>query len=161
VAANWSGGVAPASGTSIGTLTFPTLTAGARAVNLPATPTIVSGRCINDLTGLSVGTLAINDADLVNAGQTYGFSGSGITIATGLPASPGSTASNGFNESTLALPITLGAPQTSTLTGNPGVIMSGQPIYTYGLAVDGAITGPTGLNHHRSRCQYDASPHVR
>jgi hypothetical protein len=82
--ANWSGGVAPANGETIGTLTFP-----APTPTCSTSPSTVGCRSVNDLTGLTVGSLNVNDAFASNAGDTLGISGNLITLTGGLSASPG------------------------------------------------------------------------
>ena len=142
VGGNWSGAIAPANGATIGTLTFPALPAGACAETPPTPPASTCGFGVNDLTGLSVGTLAINDANTENGGQVYAMSGNGITLTGGLSASPGTILSNGPFESNFTLPITLGATQTWTIAPNPTPPSLGQITYPYGLSIGGPVTGP-------------------
>jgi hypothetical protein len=114
--ANWSAGTAPTNGETIGALTFPALSDPACD---STSPSVACGRGTNDLTGLSVGTLAINDAHVASRGAAYTLRGNEIALTGGLAASPGAVMSNGRFENTLALPITLTAPQTWSLTGKP------------------------------------------
>jgi hypothetical protein len=101
--ANWEG-VAPAG--AVGTLTFPTL------ANPACTPTPPSATCYqgsNDLTGLSVEGISIDD------GVGYILGGNAISLgAGGLNAN--TTVSIG-RAADLSMPITLTAPQTWTISG--------------------------------------------
>jgi hypothetical protein len=102
-AKNW-GGTAPSG--SVETLTFPLLTSAACSEEPPAAPCYFS---VNDLSGLSVNALSIDD------GGKYFIFGNPITLgAGGLTAS--TTSSTGF--AFLALPLTLGASQTWAIDGN-------------------------------------------
>jgi hypothetical protein len=131
--ANWSAGVAPVSGEAIGTLTFPALTNPACSANPPAP----CGFSTNDLTGITVGTLAINDVRV--SSPAYDIVGNPITLTGGLTASPGTAVSSGPVESTLGVPITLGAPQTWTVAGNPFVP---GPRFGEGIFIRAPVTGP-------------------
>jgi hypothetical protein len=135
-AANWSAGLPPASGETIGTLTFPALTDPACGSDPPAA---ACGSSTNDLTGITVGTLAINDAHVSSPGAAYDIVGNGITLTGGLTASPGAVASSGFFQSTLGVPITLGARQTWTVAGNPPIL--GQVHWGEGLLISAPVTG--------------------
>lgn len=96
--ANWLGGVAPASASTIGTLTFPELTSSDCTSSSPVGTCFVSN---NDLTNLTVDQLDFEDG-------SYDITGNGITLDGGLSA-PGVV---------LALPIMLGATQTWDLTSD-------------------------------------------
>jgi hypothetical protein len=95
--ANWVGGTAPSG--SAGTLTFPALT------NPPCTTCYSSS---NDVTGVSADGIAIDD------GAPYQITGNGLTLGTGGITATPSTSGSGAN---IALPITLGAAQTWSITG--------------------------------------------
>jgi hypothetical protein len=133
--ANWSGGVAPGGGETIGTLAFPALTNPACNVSPPTLPPLTCGFSTNDLTGITVGTLVINDALVASPSQSYNIAGNGVTLTGGLTASPEEGA-NGRYGGTFALPITLGAPQTWTLS-NPGPTTIGGG----GLGLRAPVTG--------------------
>lgn len=105
---NWAGGTAP--GGAVETLTFPALTNPACATEPPAASCYFS---VNDLTGLGVNSISIDD------GVGYFIEGNTITLgAGGITASTSVTASRG---ATLRAPITLAAPQTWTITANQGL----------------------------------------
>jgi hypothetical protein len=102
---NWAG-TAP-SGT-VGTLTFPQLTSPACTTEPPTNTCYVS---TNDVSGLNVNALSLDNA------APYSITGEGITLgAGGLSATTASSESSG-NTSILA-PITLGASQTWAINGN-------------------------------------------
>jgi hypothetical protein len=115
-AANWSGGLAPADGEMIDTLSFPALTT---SVCRSAAPTLTCGVSINDRNGLVVGSLVIDDA-LANQGGVYAISGHGITLTGGLQAVPSGPPTGGAFVNRFTLPITLIAPQTWTVGGQSG-----------------------------------------
>jgi hypothetical protein len=105
--ANWEG-TAPAG--AVGTLTFPTLGNPACAPT-PATATCYQGT--NDLTGLSVEAISIDD------GVGYFLGGNAISLgAGGLSANTASSVGHGTN---LSMPVTLTAPQTWNISGNRGL----------------------------------------
>lgn len=106
-AANWVGGSAPASSSTISTLTFPAISRSACFVFTPAEACYVSA---NDLTGLSVEQLQIDNT------EGDDLSGNGFTLGSGGLVTTGSL--NGF--ATIATPITLGASQTWNVSGGPG-----------------------------------------
>jgi hypothetical protein len=127
--ANWVGGVAPASGATIGTLTFPALP----ATGCPFPPTVspACGASQNDLTGITVGTLSFDDTFGSDTQPVNSLFGNGLTLTGGLVATPGGTASTRtFVEGSIDLPITLGAAQTWSVAGFPGV----QPPFAAGRA---------------------------
>ena len=121
VGTNWEGSSAP-SGT-VGTLTFPALTSAACA-SVP--PTATCYQSYNDVTGLNVNGLSIDD------GVKYEVTGNAITLgAGGITAAP--SASNvEFGGAGLYFPITLGAPQTWSIAGGS----KGQQ-----LIIGGGVTG--------------------
>ncbi len=111
--ANWVGGVAPSSGASIGTLTFPELSSRLSSKN--------------DLTGVSV--------ERVQADNTHGFGlgGEGFALGSGGLSLSAETVPPIFS-TVLAAPMTLTADQTWTMTGpiEPGPA---------GIPDDVAVTG--------------------
>jgi hypothetical protein len=117
---NWEGG-APSG--SVGTLTFPALG------NPACAPTLPSAACYqgtNDLIGLSVEGISIDD------GVGYFLGGSAISLgARGLSAN--TAASNMGRPSSLSMPIVLTAPQTWSIDGNRGL---GE------LSISGSVSGP-------------------
>ena len=136
--ANWSAGVAPTNGETIGTLTFPALGGPACSSISPAT---ACGRGVNDLTDLTIGTLAINDAHVARPGAAYAMRGNGITLTGGLTASPGAVTSSGDFESSIALPITLGAAQTWSVSGTLPASAVGRFVPGDGISLLAPITG--------------------
>lgn len=116
--ANWTGGTAPTSSASIGTLSFPVLNRNACFV----APTEACETAVNDLTGLSVNELQVDDAD------EYIISGNGFTLGSGGLSTTNHPGSGGF--ATIDTPITLGASQTWNVSG------SGD-----GATVTGALSG--------------------
>ncbi len=116
---NWEG--AAPSGT-VGTLTFPALTAGACTAE-PPTATCYESH--NDVSGISANALSIDD------GAGYFIDGSGITLGAGGLTSE--TSVSGFGGTPeLALPITLGVSQKWLINGS-------NESHQIGLA--GAVTG--------------------
>ncbi|HEY4812686.1 MAG TPA: hypothetical protein VIH71_16690 [Solirubrobacteraceae bacterium] len=115
--ANWLGGVAPTSSSSIGTLAFPELTSGGCTVS---PPTDVCYLGDNDLSNLTVNSIAIEDD------VPYGIYGDAITLNSGGITA---TAAAGAAGGGLNLPITLGASQTWAIEG--------------GWLSVGAVTGTT------------------
>jgi hypothetical protein len=110
--ANWMGGVAPATSSTVGTLTFPVLTSGACSA---APPTAACYATNNDVSGLTIEHLQLSN----QATEPYVVSGDGITLGSGgLSASPPS--SQNVGNVSLLLPITLGSSQTWNLTGSAG-----------------------------------------
>jgi hypothetical protein len=120
--ANWTGGTAPAASSSIGALAFPVLN---RSACNPEPPTEACFTAVNDLTGLSVNELQIDDAD------AYSLSGDGFTLGSGGLSTTNFAGSGGF--ATIATPITLGADQTWNISGS----VSGGD----GVNVRGALSG--------------------
>ncbi len=104
--ANWLGGTAPASSSSIGTLAFPALTSS----GCMSPPTDVCYESNNDLSNLSVNSIAIDDV------VPYTINGNAITLGSGgITATAAATASPSLP--LLNLPITLGTPQTWAIEG--------------------------------------------
>lgn len=125
-AANWSnvtnwGGTAPSG--SVGTLTFPILASAACAA---VPPTTTCYQSYNDVSGLSVAALSIDD------GVDYQIDGNAITLGAG--GITASTTATGFQGPQLRLPITLAANQTWSIDGNNNGSQ---------LNLDGDVTGAT------------------
>jgi hypothetical protein len=108
--ANWAGGTAPAASSSIGTLTFPVLN---RSACLQVKPSEACYTSPNDVSGLSVNAMQVDDSHYYNIGGQYG--GDGFILGSG---GLSVTASEG-NEAQLVLsnPITLNGSQTWSVTG--------------------------------------------
>ena len=121
-AANWSNTGHPAAETSIETLVFPHLTPVGCYQHPPLLTCFASE---NDLHGLSVGEIQLDDAD------GYALSGTGLTLGTGGIVAEGATGSG--DPASLTLPIDLGASQTWLISGGP----SGEN----GVAVGGELSG--------------------
>jgi hypothetical protein len=120
-AGNWVGGTAPTG--TVETLSFPALTAGA-CTSMPPTDTCAESH--NDLTGLSVNHIAIDQS------TDYDITGNGITLGAGGITATTSGSSTPHPE--LDLPIALGAPQTWTFEGPTGG--------TQDAGLGGSVTGP-------------------
>jgi hypothetical protein len=106
---NWAGGTAPSG--AVGTLTFPALTNPACTSSPPTATCFTSS---NDITGLNVNLLSIDDGGPFSS--NYQISGNAITLgAGGLTAG---TTSSTFGNPSVRLPITLGASQTWSIDGN-------------------------------------------
>ena len=111
--ANWAGNVAPSG--SIGTLDFPDL--GSNSACTGANPTETCGFSNNDIGGLSVNAISIEDGGAWADGVGYDITGNAITLgAGGITAAPAS-GDTGFQSAFIGLPITLGANQTWSITG--------------------------------------------
>jgi hypothetical protein len=109
---NWIGGMAPATSSTVGTLTFPALTSSACSA---APPTAACYATNNDVSGLVIEHLQLSNP----ATEPYVVSGAGITLGSGgLSASPPS--SQNVGNVSLLLPITLGNSQAWNLTGPAG-----------------------------------------
>jgi hypothetical protein len=112
--ANWLGGLAPSSGASIETLSF------------PVRPAATSSK--SDVAGLSVNALRVDDS------HGYGIAGERFTLGSGglsVSASEGHEA-----QLVLSTPITLGGDQTWTISGPPirlGASEVGQYVGFYGV----------------------------
>jgi hypothetical protein len=112
---NWVGAVAPSG--SVGTLTFPGLTAAACPPNPPAAACYQSN---NDLPGISAAAIAIDDGNHtggLGSSAGYDVTGNGITLGSGGIAAAPDPADVGFGGASISLPITLGASQTWTVAG--------------------------------------------
>jgi hypothetical protein len=121
--ANWVGGTAPSG--KVATLTFPALTSS-ECTAIPRTAECYESK--NDLTGLEAEALSIDD------GVEYFISGNGISLgAGGLTAAPSANDCAEFCSPTIALPMTLAASQTWTITAG---------IHAFQLSV-GSVTGTT------------------
>lgn len=133
--ANWVGGVAPSG--SVGTLSFPRLTSGGCTANPQVDTCYLS---VNDLAGLSVNAVSIDDSD------GYVFSGGldGIALGSGgITATPAKSCVCGLTS--LFLPITLTAPQTWSIDGGGGGTNVGG--FGFGLIVGGNVSGATEALH--------------
>jgi hypothetical protein len=105
-AANWAGSTP--SGT-VGTLAFPALTSDACAAKPPTATCYTSN---NDLSGLKVNALSIDD------GAPYNITGNAITLGNGgITAAPSASDTASATRPALHLPITLSAPQKWSITG--------------------------------------------
>jgi hypothetical protein len=115
---NWLGGIAPASSSTIGTLTFPPLTSSTCTANSSTHACYASNNDVSNLT--------VEHLQLVNQySEPYNITGEGITLGGGgLSASPPTSEDHG--NVNLMLPITLGAAQTWNLTGPAGGGVSAQ-----------------------------------
>jgi hypothetical protein len=133
--ANWSGASAPVNGETIGTIRFPAITDPACSASAT---TLACGSSFNDRSGLQVGTLTIDDSLTSNHADAYSISGNGITLTGGLFASPASASTGGFLNR-VAVPITLGAPQTWTVAGN--AVVPGQGAVGAGIVMGAPVTG--------------------
>jgi hypothetical protein len=104
--ANWLGGTAPASSSSIEALAFPALTSS----SCGSPPADVCYESNNNLSNLSVNSIAIDDV------VPYTINGNAITLGSGgITATAAATASSSLP--LLNLPITLGTPQTWAIEG--------------------------------------------
>ena len=128
--ANWGGVSAPSD--TVGTLRFPVLTSPACAAK-PATSACYESS--NDLTGLEVNELAIDD------GAPYSISGNAITLGAGGINATTSSHDNGLDSAVIEnMPITLGAPQTWSVTGASGF----QSLFLEHVTVSGSV--PLDIN---------------
>jgi Carboxypeptidase regulatory-like domain len=130
---NWVGGKAPASSSSIGTLSLPTLTGPGCGMSIIDT----CYQSHNNLTELTVHELQLG---IGNGGHNYEVSGEGITLGSGglVALAAGSAETAGETGAVLSLPITLGAPQTWSITGR-----SGGRVGEHGVALEASasVTG--------------------
>ncbi|MEA2374635.1 MAG: hypothetical protein QOD53_1098 [Thermoleophilaceae bacterium] len=119
--ANWAGGVPPSG--SVGTLQFPKLD------GCPLTQQ--SKSCYssdNDISGLTATSMSLENT------QGYFLAGNALTLGSGgLKAAP-ETNQCPCNPTLALLPIVLGADQTWSIDGS------------FGLTVDGTVTGPHALH---------------
>jgi hypothetical protein len=125
--ANWEGGTPPSSSEAIETLTFPHLTDG-ECTSPPETDACYL--TLNDLSGLTVNSIQLDDADeYLLAGEGIALGGGGLTAA-----SPAGT--SGFAGSYLEMPIRLSASQRWSVANR-----SGGELAENGLLVGGNLTG--------------------
>ncbi len=123
--ANWQGGAAPASGSTVD-LVFPALS---------CTRSIVGcGASNNDLASLDVANLSITDSAASNAGG-YSLSGNGISLGGLSVSTTGSGSTNPFL-AYLDLPVTLTGPEAWTVDG--GGVQAG-------LYLAASVSGPGSL----------------
>jgi hypothetical protein len=100
-AANWVGGTAP--GGSVGTLSFPALSAGLCTACYQSS---------NDVSAVTASGISIDD------GVPYQITGNGLTLGAG-GISAGPSASDTGSSANIGLPLTLGAAQSWSITGGP------------------------------------------
>jgi hypothetical protein len=124
--ANWEKSPAPTDSQAIETLTFPHLTNGECTSN-PPTDTCYD--TLNDLSGLTVGSLQLDDAD------DYLLAGEKITLSDGLTAAP-PAGTSGPAGSFMLMPVELGASQRWSIANR-----SGGGIEENGLLLGGEVTG--------------------
>jgi Bacterial Ig-like domain (group 3) len=108
-ATDWAGGSAPSG--SVGMLTFPALT-GPGCTSSPQTATCYQSN--NDQSGLTTAGISIDD------GAGYDITGNALTVGPGgISAAPSPNDPSAPNDrfSVLDVPITLGGPQTWSITG--------------------------------------------
>lgn len=133
---NWSNGTnweGSAPSGSVGTLTFPALT-GAACVANPATATCYTST--NDVSGLNVNALSIDD------GVPYNITGNAIILgAGGITASP--SANDVGLHPVLSVPITLSAPQTWSINRVNGGLNEGLEV---NANISGAVSDTLGIN---------------
>lgn len=123
--ANWQGGSAPVASSAIGTLSFPTLGRSSCFVAMPAEACYTT---TNDLTGLSV-----NELQLDNADNHYTLGGDGFSLGSGGLVTTNFSGSGGF--AVVTAPIELSASQTWNVSSGPG---GGD-----GLSINGVLSGST------------------
>ncbi len=117
---NWQGDTAPSG--VVGTLTFPKLTNGACTT---FSTSEVCDDTSNDIGGLTVTGIAIDDGPVATSGATPQLGGSeGITLGSGGITSSTAKCGNGVTPS-VSLPITLSTAQTWTVTGCLGLDLTG------------------------------------
>jgi hypothetical protein len=119
--ASWAGALGPSG--SLDTLAFPALTSAA-CTSVPATAACYSAD--NDVSGLTARAISIDD------GVGYSISGDALTLGSG--GITATTSASLPTASTLDFPLTLGSPQTWTISGATGGAGAG-------LAVGGAVSG--------------------
>jgi hypothetical protein len=123
---NWAGASAPSG--AVGTLTF-TILASAACTASPPTATCYTSS--NDVTGLSVDALSIDDGAPISS--SYQITGNAITLGGG--GLTAGTSATTMGSAALRLPITLSASQTWSVDGNNNNSQ---------LGLYGDVTGPTG-----------------
>jgi hypothetical protein len=110
--ANWQGEEVPKSGELVRTLTFPRLASPACDAEVPADACYDS---YNDLSGLSVGALQLDNAD------DYVIAGDGISIGSGgLTATPASGPVGAAGD-VIAVPLKLSASQAWSVSGRGSI----------------------------------------
>ncbi len=122
-AANWSGGVAPASASTIGTLSFPALTSSACTASSQLATCYQSN---NDRSDLTVDQIAIHDS-------SYTITGDPVTLDGGLQTD----GPDEFGSAELSLPLTLGADQTWDLSS--GLDLGSPLAGDHGLTVENPV----------------------
>jgi hypothetical protein len=108
--ADWANGVGTISALTSSTLNFPVLSSPACTASPP------TGACYastNDVSGLNVSGISIDD------GAPYQLGGNAITLAAGGITARPSTGETDQGFPSLGVPISLGAPQTWSITGGP------------------------------------------
>jgi len=111
---NWVGEVAPPPSSTIGTLTFPLLSA--------------TTNTDNDLSGLTIESLVVNDTN------GYGISGESLTLGSGGLSITGEENTAHFNSATITAPIVLAGNQAWDISS-----VSGHPKQAVGIG--GGLTG--------------------
>jgi hypothetical protein len=106
---NWAGASAPSG--AVGRLTFPLLTSAACTASPPTATCQTSN---NDITGLTVNALSIDDGAPVSS--SYQIGGNAITLGTG--GISASTNATSLGLAALRMPITLAGSQTWSIDGN-------------------------------------------
>lgn len=127
IGGNWEGNLPPISSQAIETLTFPHLT-NSECVSKPQTDTCYLS--LNDLSGLTVNSIQLDDADdYLLAGETIKLGSGGLTATSPVGTS-------GSAGSFLEMPIELSAPQKWSVANR-----SGGNLEENGLLMEGAVTG--------------------
>lgn len=125
---NWAGATAPLPDESLGTLSFPQLN------GCSSSAVCYVGN--NDVSGLTANAISVDDT----AG--YEMSGQSIALgAGGLTAAPGSPVNSAAPDVSWAIPLTLTADQSWSITGDPGAAG-----YAGNLVLDDPVTGSGALN---------------
>lgn len=120
---NWEGS---APSVAAGTLTFPALTSSQCTAKPPTWTCYTSN---NDVSGLTVGELSIDD------GVAYNITGEAITLLNGIKAAPSVNdppCCGSITVPELRIPLTLGAPQTWSIAGGSN---------NQQLGIDANVTG--------------------
>ena len=130
--ANWEAGVAPSPSEGIATLTFPRLTTPTCESAIPADTCYLS---FNNLVGLSVEALKLDDGD------EYLIAGEPFTLGSGgLSATPAS-GSSGEAADVVEAPIQLGASQDWQLAGRGGPVAENGLVLFDGTFGSGSVSG--------------------